>query len=256
MFSRHRRALVVMAACALAAAAAEAAEAAEISVISGGAVREALGEAAASFEKSAGHHASIEYAPMGSLMQRLAQGEKPDIAVLTLDVMAEAQGKGWVQAGATVALGGVGVGVAVREGAAVPDISTPEALKRTLLAAKSITYIDPHKGTSGKHFAAVLQRLGIADAVRDKTRLADGGYVVESVARGEVELGIQQITEILPVPHVKLVGPLPEPLQKITLYAAALGPAPRDARAAQDFLAYLRGAECRAIFLAKGFLAP
>jgi molybdate transport system substrate-binding protein len=144
----------------------------------------------------------------------------------------------------------------VHERAVAPDISTPEALKQTLLAAKSITYIDPAKGTSGKHFAEVLQRLGISEAVKAKTRLADAGYVVEPVARGEIELGIQQITEILPVQGVKLVGPLPEPLQKITVYSAALTPHARDADAVRGFLAYLRGAEARGIFTAKGFSTP
>jgi len=94
------------------------------------------------------------------------------------------------------------------------------------------------------------------EAVKQKTTLGDAGYVVEPVARGEIELGIQQITEILPVKGVKLVGPLPEPLQKITVYSAALTPFARDAQAVRDFLAYLRGAEARGIFSSKGFLAP
>jgi molybdate transport system substrate-binding protein len=233
-----------------------AASAAEISVYSGGAVKAALSEAAAKFEKATGHRIAVDYAPMGPLVRRLAEGAKPDMVVLTGEVMAQAEGKGWVVPGGATALGVVGVGVAVNERAAAPDISTPEALKRTLLAAKSITYIDPEKGTSGKHFAEVLRRLGIAEAVKAKTTLADAGYVVEPVARGEIELGIQQISEILPVKGVKLVGPLPEPLQKITVYAAAPTPHARDAEAVRGFLAYLGSAEARAIFTSKGFAAP
>ena len=97
----------------------------------------------------------------------------------------------------------------------MPDISTPDALRQTLLNAKSITYMDPTKGTSGKHFASVLDQLGIADQMRAKTTLGDVGFVVEPVARGDLELGIQQITEILPVKGAKLVGPLPDALQKV-----------------------------------------
>ena len=233
-----------------------AASAAEISVYSGGAVKAALSEAAAKFEKASGHRIAVEYAPIGVLLRGLAAGAKPDVVVLTLDVMAEAERNAWVVPGTATALGGVGVGVAVNEHSVAPDISTPEAFKQTLLVAKSITYINPTKGTSGKHFAEVLQRLGISEAVKAKTRLADGGYVVESVARGEIELGIQQITEILPVTGVKLVGPLPAPLQKITVYSAALTPYARDAEAVREFLAYLRGAEARGIFTAKGFSTP
>ncbi|MCX7166213.1 MAG: substrate-binding domain-containing protein [Rhodocyclales bacterium] len=232
------------------------ASAAEITLYSGGAVKAALSEAAANYGKATGHHVAVEYAPMGPLLRRLAEGATPDGVVLTMDVMADAEAKGWVLPGTATAVGGVGVGVAVHEFAAAPDISTPEAFRQALLAAKSITYIDPAKGTSGKHFAEVLRRLGIAEAVKQKTTLGDAGYVVEPVARGEIELGIQQITEILPVKGVKLVGPLPEPLQKITVYAAALTPFARDAQTVRDFLAYLRGAEARGIFSSKGFLAP
>jgi molybdate transport system substrate-binding protein len=232
------------------------ATAAEISIYSGGAVKAALTEAAANYERATGEHIAVDYAPMGSLMRRLAEGARPDVVVLTMDVMAEAEGKGWVVPGTAIALGSVGVGVAVRENASVPDISTPEALKRTLLAAKSITYIDPDKGTSGKHFAEVLRRLGIAEAVKAKTTLADSGYVVEPVARGEIELGIQQVTEILPVKGVRLVGPLPEPLQKITVYSAALTPQAQESRAVRGFVDYLHSTESRGIFTSKGFLAP
>lgn len=127
--------------------------------------------------------------------------------------------KGIAATGTRTVLARVGIGVAVREGAALPDISTPEALKQTLLAAKSLVYVDPAKGgTSGIHFAGVLQRLGIAEAVKGKTTLLPGGYVVELVAKGEIELGVHQISEILAVKGVRLVGPLPRELQKITIF--------------------------------------
>jgi len=113
--------------------------------------------------------------------------------------------------------------------------------------------VDPEKGTSGKHFAQVLQRLGIAEEMRGRTTLGDSGYVVEPVARGDIEIGIQQITEILPVAGARLVGPLPEPLQKITVYTAALGAQAHEVAAAQAFLAYLCGGPAKAVFSSKGF---
>src|SRR5205807_6774776 len=111
--------------------------------------------------------------------------------------------------------------VAVNENAPLPDISTPEAFKRSLLAARSVVYIDPKTGTSGKHVAEILQRLGIADEVNRKATLGQGGYITEPVGRGETAPGIHQISEILPVKGVRLVGPLPAELQKYTVYVAA-----------------------------------
>jgi molybdate transport system substrate-binding protein len=240
----------------LLAGAALAAHAADMTIFAAGAVKEAFGEVVTKFEKATGHHVAVDYAPVGTLMRRLAEGKLPDLVVLTNDVMPQAEANGWVPRGTAMALGSVGIGVAVRAGAPEPDISTPEAFKQALLAAKSITYIDPEKGTSGKHLAEVLRRLGIADAVKAKTTLGNAGYVVEPVARGDIELGMQQITEILPVPGVKLVGPLPAALQKATVYSAAQTSATREAEAVAALLAYLRRADSRDTFGHKGFQVP
>jgi molybdate transport system substrate-binding protein len=230
--------------------------AAEITVYSAGAVKAALGEVVQHFEKDSGHRVQVEFAPVGSLLRRLSEGGRADVVVLTVDVMAEVERKAWTVPGTAHPVGNVGVGLAVREGVPLPDISTPDALKKTLLAARSITYVDPEKGTSGKHFVQVLKRLGIEDEMRSRTTLGDSGYVVEPVARGDIELGIQQITEILPVAGAKLVGPLPDPLQKITTYTVALGAQARDLAAAQSFMTYLRSAQSRKIFESKGFSVP
>ena len=158
--------------------------------------------------------------------------------------------------GSAVPVGSVGIGVAVKAGAARPDISSPEALRQTLLQARSITYMDPQKGTSGKHFAAVLEQLGIASQMQSKTRLGDVGFVVEPVAKGEIEIGIQQITEILPVQGAVLLGPLPGSLQKITTYSALLGAGAQAKPAAADLIRYLQTPQATVVFERTGFKRP
>lgn len=248
--------LIAATALALAAlAGATAARAAEVTILSGGAAKAGLLEVIPAFEAATGHKVKADFAPMGALVKRLAGGEKADIVVVTEDVLPDVTAKGMIVAGSTAEVGRVGVGVAVKSDAKSPDISTPDAFKATLLAAKSIVMIDPATGTSGKHVAKVFADLGIADALKDKTKYLQGGYVVEPVGRGEIELGLHQITEILPVPGVKLVGPLPAPLQKVTVYVAGVGASTANADAAKAFVAMLAKPDIRAKLTAKGFMA-
>jgi molybdate transport system substrate-binding protein len=225
-----------------------------IGVYSGGAVKAALVPAAERFTAASGTAVAIEFHPMGPLTRRLREGATPDIVVLTREVLDELEKTPLVARDTATEVGRVAIGVAVHESAPSPDISTPEAFKRTLLAARSLVYIDPERGTSGRHFAGVLRELGIAEAMAPKTRLGEGGYVVEPVGRGEVEIGIHQITEILPVKGVKLVGPLPAALQKETVYVGVLTPGARDPTRARAFLEFLRLPETRALFAARGFI--
>ena len=227
---------------------------ADLTVYSGGAVKSGLEDAAKQFEITTKTKITLEFAPMGPLMKRLAEGLAGDVIVLSDDRMTEAKAAGSVDAATITEVGRVAMGVAVHESAALPDISTPEAFKQTLLAVKSIVYIDPARGTSGAHFAKVIEQLGIAEAVKAKATLGTGGAVVEPVGRGEIELGVHQITEILPVKGVKLVGPLPAELQKETLYQGATLKGSAKADEARLFLAYLRSPAIRATFKAKGFV--
>lgn len=230
--------------------------AADLLVWSAGAAQAPMSELVLSYQSASANTVKVEYAPVGVLIGKLAQGGKPDVLILSQDVSAEVERSQWCVPGSIIPLGSVGVGVAVKEGAPVPDISTPDALRTTLLNAKSITYINPAKGTSGKHFAAVLQQLGIADQVKAKTTLGEAGFVVEPVAHGDVEIGIQQITEILPVKGAKLVGPLPAALQKTTIYTIGLGGYAKETAAAKDFMQYILRDSSAAVFKAKGFSAP
>jgi len=230
--------------------------AAEILVLSGGAVRSPLAPVLPMFEHRSGHKVNITFAPAGEIAKRVAAGETYDLMIMPAENIDGYEQQGKVVPGSRAPLGKVGIGVAVHERAPAPDISTPEAFKQTLLAAKSVVYIDPARGTSGKHFAGVLQQLGIAAQVNAKARLGSGGHVVEPVGRGEIELGVHQITEILPVPGVKLVGPLPPALQKWTTYTAVMMPGGKSPDAARALVAFLTSREAAAVFETKGFSAP
>jgi len=233
-----------------------AAGAAELTVWSAGAVKPAMQELVSGFQSASGHRLNVDYAPVGVLLRRLSAGGRPGVLLVSAEVVAEVERQNWVVASSAVPVGSVGVGVAVKAGAAKPDISTPDALRQTLLNAKSITYMDPQKGTSGKHFAGVLEQLGIAQQVKPKTTLGDVGFVVEPVARGDIEMGIQQITEILPVEGAVLVGPLPTELQKITTYSVLLGKGAEGSAAASEFIRYLQTPQAALVFERVGFKRP
>jgi molybdate transport system substrate-binding protein len=225
----------------------------EIRVLSGGAARAFVEPLAATFSE---HAVKLEYQPMGKLVQSLAAGYRADMVIVTSEVLPQLERDGRVAAGGGRPVARVGIGVAVNEKAPLPDISTPEAFKRTLLAARSVVYIDPKTGTSGKHVAEILQRLGIADAVNRKATLGQGGYVTEPVGRGEIELGIHQISEILPVKGVRLAGPLPPELQKYTVYVAAPVLDSQNKPAVDAFIAHLSTPQARARLAASGYSPP
>lgn len=251
---RNLRAWLVMSACAIAPGAAQAAD---VAVLSGGAMKSGLVEALASWEKKTGHRVKATYAPAGEILKRLAAGERYDIVIMPVENFDALERDGVVPPGARRPLAAVSIGVAVKKGAPVPDISTPEAVKRLLLDARSVTYMDPTRGTSGKFVdEVVLPKLGVRDQVRAKTRFGEGGMIAEKVARGEVEVALHQYTEILPVEGVTPVGVLPPELQKVSIYTGAVtraATAPAEAAALLDFLA---SAEGRQPFLARGFSSP
>ncbi|HWI35741.1 MAG TPA: substrate-binding domain-containing protein [Burkholderiales bacterium] len=226
-----------------------AAAAQDLQVLSGGAAKSLVEPLAASFP---GGKVQVQYQPMGKLTESLAQGAKVDLVIVTQEVLPRLEKEGRVKRGAKP-IARVGIGVAVNERAPAPDISTPEKFKQALLAAKSVVYIDPKVGTSGKHVAEVLNRLGISQEIEKKARLGQGGYIVEPVGRGEIELGIHQISEILPVKGVKLAGELPRELQKYTVYVAA---PVSESRLVPDFVDHLTGAEARKRLAQAGYTAP
>ena len=165
--------------------------------------------------------------------------------------------KGKIAPGSRADLARVGIGVAVKEGAALPDIATVETFKRTLLAAKSVAYIDPKAGgSSGIYFDGLLDRLGIAGEIRAKAKLKQGGYVAELVASGEAEVAVHQISEIVPVKGVVLVGPLPAEIQSFTTYAAAIGAEAKHAAPAKALIEHIAGPAAAPVLKAKGMDKP
>jgi molybdate transport system substrate-binding protein len=181
------------------------------------------------------------------------KGEDIDVAVATPKILNELAAGGKIQSGSETKLAQVGVGVIVKEGAPKPDIGTVEAFKQALLNAKSVAYIDPKSGgSSGIYVDKLLERLGIADQVRPKAKLKQGGYVADLIVDGSAEIGIHQISEIVPAKGVVLVEPLPKEIQNTTTYAAAITAASAHKDAAAALLKALNGPAAAAVLKAKG----
>jgi molybdate transport system substrate-binding protein len=215
--------------------------AAEIKLMSTGGMKIGLIDLITTFEHATKHKVTAIYGAPGIIKDRISAGEPTDVLVFPAPGLDDLVKHGKIVADSKVILARAGMGIAGRAGAPKPDISTPEALKRTLLAAKSIVYTDPAlRSPSGVHFAKVLERLGIADQMKAKTMLHNGvGFNAELVARGEIELAIQQISEAVPVKGVELIGPLPGELQLTTVYATVIGTGTKEPIAAKAFIDFL-----------------
>ena len=227
--------------------------AAEIKVLTAGAFKQVVLALVPDFEKQTGHKVTVDNDTAGGLKKRIEGGEAFDVAVITPGVVDDLIAKGKIAAGSRVNLASVGVGVVVKEGAPKPDVSTVEAFKRALLAAKSVAYIDPASGgSSGIYIDKLLDRLGIADQIRPKAKLKQGGHVADLIVSGEAELGIHQISEIVPVKGASLVGPLPKEIQNTTTYAAGLSASAKDKIAADALIKALAGPAAAALLKSKG----
>src|SRR5271168_4112115 len=196
---------------------------AELKVYSSIGVRSAAEALLQQFEKTGGYKLAVTWGTAPMLVKRIEDGETADVLILNragIDAM-KAQGK--IAPGSVVTLASSGVGIAVKKGAPKPDISTPEALKRTLLAAKSIAYSEPSAGgASGVYFAKLLERMGIAEQMKPKTKYPPpGGFSANLLMTGDAELAVQQKPELLHVAGVEIIGLLPGDLNVVTEFAAA-----------------------------------
>jgi molybdate transport system substrate-binding protein len=231
------------------------ATASDVRVLAAGAVQAAVQrlEPAAA---AGGHKLVTSFDTVGALRERVLAGESADVVILSEAGMAALARAGRIDAGSLIDLGTISVALAVRKGATVPDVSSPDALRRTLLAATSVAHADPARGaTAGAHFAGVVQRLGLADELRGRiVVLGFGGDVIAGVAEGRFAIGVSQSSEIVAHPGVVLAGRLPEPFAHHTRYRAAkaMGAGP----GAEAFLTLIGSAEGRTALAAIGFAAP
>ena len=219
-----------------------AAAAAEIRVISSGGFTAAYDNLIAEFERRSGHKLLSAYgSSMGNapdaIPARLARGEPVDVIILAAPALDGFIREGKAVEGSKVDLAESRIGFAVRAGAPKPDISTVEALRQTLLGAPSIAY---SASASGTYFASeMVQRLGIADQVLPKSRRILSERVGTVVARGDAELGLQQLSELLPIPGIELLGPMPPELQRVTVFSAGIVAGAREPEAARELIRFL-----------------
>jgi len=233
-----------------------AAQAADIKILTTGAMKPVVVEMVPAFERL-GHKTAVENDTAGALLKRIEGGETFDVAVITPAAIDQLSKSGKIAEGTRTNLARVGIGVMVKDGAPRPDVSSVEAFKAALLGARTVGYIDPASGgSSGIYLAKLFERLGIADAISGKAKLKKGGHVADLVVSGEAEIGIHQISEIVPVKGVTLVGPLPGEIQNYTTYAAGIASSTKEAAAANALLELLSGAEASALLKQKGMERP
>ena len=231
-----------------------AAGAAEIRVLSAVGLKAIMEDLGPKFEHETGNKLTIAFATLGDAVKRIRGGETADVVIILRQGFDTLAKDGKASADSVTVLASTGIGVAVRKGAPIPDISSPEAFKRTLLAAKSITYSNPASGgASGIHFAKVLERLGITNEMKPKTvfpaKPDEAGLLV---ADGVAEIGVTALQVLVPIRGIDIVGPLPGDLQDTAVLVAVIMPGVRDAEAARALIAFLRTPDAAAVIKAKG----
>lgn len=232
-----------------------AAQAAEIKAIVTGATKAVVVQLVGPFEKKTGHSVTLVADTAGGVAKRVEAGESFDVALATRAVIDKLVADGRLEAGSRKDIAATSIGVAVKEGAPKPDLSSVAAFQQALRNAKTIAYVDPASGgTSGIYIAAVIDKLGMTEELKPKLRLKAGGYVAELVANGEAELAIHQISELLPVKGVTIVGEIPREIQSVTVYAGGLKPAASEP--ARAFLNYLASPEAAPVLTAAGMVSP
>src|SRR6476661_6868798 len=231
------------------------ARAAEIKLLCAVALHRAIDALIPDFEKSTGHKVTVAYGNAGAIADRFQKGEAADLVINTAPLMGQLRAQGKVLAGDAIIIAKVGVGVFVRMGAAKPDISSADAFKRSMLAARSVTYPDPvGGGASGIYMVNLLERLGVAGEMKPKTKLSPSAKVLyASVASGDVEIGFNQISEVLAQPTVELAGPLPSAIQNYTQFAPGIVTVSSQTEAAKALVTFLYSPPAQAVLKAKGF---
>ena len=225
-------------------------QAAELNVLAGGSTTGWLTELAPHFEHGSGHKLVIHFDSTPNLIKRAVSGAPVDVAVVPVDVFKDAAATARFAPGPTMDIARVGYGVIVRAGAPKPDISTPDALKQTLLAAESIAFLP--ESAAGAYVLQVFERLGIAEVVKAKTRAQTApARIAEAVATGEAELGVF-LVNVLIAPGVELAGTFPPELQQDLVFIAAVSADSKQTELAKNFISFLRSPPAAAVITAKG----
>jgi len=226
------------------------ARAAELKILAGGSMTASLNELGLQFERASGHKLTIVFDSTPNLIKAATSGAPFDLGVVPVDVFKDAAARVRFASGPTIDIARVGYGVAVRAGAPKPDVSTPDALKQTLLKAQSIAFLP--ESAAGAYVVRVFGRLGIAAAMRSKTKAqATTGEIAKAVARGDAELGVFLIN-VLIAPGVELAGAFPAELQQDLVFAAAVAADTKETAAAKAFIDFLQTPAAAAVLKAKG----
>ena len=189
------------------------------------------------FEAQAGVRLAIDWAPTTVILSKIAAGEMADVVLIVSDAVDDLITQGKVDGATKRVVVRSRIGVAVARGVPHPDISTVEAFSRAMTDARSVCY--SRSGQSGVHFAPMIERIGIADAVNAKATIIPAGFTAERLVTGEADIAIQQLSELAAVPDIEIVGPLPDAVQKITTFAVAMMTGSPHRAAAEQFAAFV-----------------
>jgi len=234
----------------LAMAAATSLHAAELKVIAGGSMTALLKELAPPFEKASGHTLSIHFDSTPNIISRVNSDAPFDVVVVPIDVFKDSAAKARFAPGPTIDIARVGYGVAFRAGATRPDVSTPDALKKTLLAASSIAFVPA--SAAGSYVTKVFERLGIGEEMKAKTKAQAGPpQIAPAIAKGEAELGVF-LTNVLIAPGVELAGSFPAELQQELVFTSAIAAGTGQSDAAKALIDYLKSPAAAATIKAGG----
>jgi molybdate transport system substrate-binding protein len=232
------------------------ATAADLKLLTAGAFKPAALELVPEFEKRTGHKVTIENDTAGNVGKRVGAGDYFDVVVIPPLVLGPYLGNRVVESSAK-ALARAGIGVAIKQGAPVPDISSVDAFKKSLLAARAIAYTDPASGgTAGTYLAHLFEKMGIAAELKPKSVLVKGGLAAEKLLTGEAELTLQPSSELLAVPGAVLVGPIPLEVQNYIPYSGGVSVASRNRAAADELLLMLADPKNLPILKKKGLDEP
>lgn len=229
---------------------------ATLRVLSAGAAQSLIERLIDGYTRDTGHEITAQFGAVGAMKAKVTAGEPVDVILLTRPMIDELAAAELVQSGSSIDLGRVGTGVAVRAGTPVPDVSRADLLRARILSATRIVFPDPAVATAGKVVMNTLEKLGVLSEVRDRIQFFPNGYAAMvwlASARATGEIGITQVTEILPNAGVSYAGPLPDEFQMKAIYTAALATRAREQVLAEKFLARLQASSVRALLIEAGF---